>query len=214
MNMPNNQEVIKVQKTINVLLVVTILCSVILLLGCSHKIISTPEKQISGSTKTQEAMKVGSEMDINEKVNKIIPGTTTRKQVIEVFGSPKQYIWGDKTFSETELPNDNYIMDYMNARGVNFWLIGDKVNEVRIESNESYSYKGKLHLGSSIEDVTSLLGEPANVIIGKPIGWEDKVLYKDIEGNIGHCYIDYKSANIRMFFGNYKVAVLYLYAPE
>ena len=149
---------------------------------------------------------------ISEKAKRIIPGKTTREQVIEAFGKPDEYIWGEETFSEENLPDGYYIMVYGEV-GVNFELEGNTVGEVRIESNKDYSYKDKIHLGSSIEDVISFFGEPSKTITGEPIGSQDKVLYKDIEGRTGYCYIEYKDIGVRMFFVDYKVYAFYLCVP-
>ena len=149
---------------------------------------------------------------INEKVKEIIPGKTIRQQVIETFGKPDKYVWGEETFSEENLPADDYIMVY-NGVGVNFWVDGNTVREVRIESNEDYSYEGKISLGSNLEDVIAFFGEPSETVTGEPIGWQDKVLYKNIKGKTGYCYIYYKDIGVRIFFVDYRVRAVYLCIP-
>ncbi len=155
---------------------------------------------------------------INKKVEKIAPGKTTREQVIEIFGKPDKYAWEDETFSEEELPDRvamgaSYVMVYEDA-GVNF-AVSNTVWEARIESNKDYSYEGKIRLGSSVEDVISSLGEPSETVTGEPINWhKNRVLYKDVEGETGRCYIYYRDIGIRMFFVDYKVNAFYLRVPD
>jgi RNA polymerase sigma-70 factor (ECF subfamily) len=151
--------------------------------------------------------------DFPERIRRVIPGETTRQQIIEAFGKPDKYLWGDKTFSEEDLP-DRYIMIYADI-GVNFAVSEYEVWEVRVHGNEDYSYEGKIHLGSSVEDVISFLGEPSEIVTGGQINWsKNKVLYRDIEGSAGYCYIHYKDIGVRMFFSDYKVCALYLRKSE
>lgn len=155
---------------------------------------------------------------INEKVKRIIPGKTTREQVIEVFGKPDRYVWGEKTFSEEDLPDlvargGVYVMVYDEV-GVNF-AVWNTVGEVRVESNKDYSYEGRIGLGSSLEDVIYFFGEPSETVAGESINWHtNKVLYKDVKGQTGRCYIYYRDMGIRMFFVDYKVRAFYLRVPD
>jgi RNA polymerase sigma factor (sigma-70 family) len=151
--------------------------------------------------------------DFPERIRQVIPGETTRHQIVEAFGKPDEYLWGEKTFPEGNLP-DRYVMIYGDL-GVNFAVGEYAVWEVRIHGNRDYSYEGKIHLGSSLEDVISFLGEPSETIIGGQIDWNrNKVLYRDVDGTTGHCYIHYKDIGIRMFFSDYKVCGLYLRRRE
>ena len=151
--------------------------------------------------------------DFPEKIRSVIPGDTTSQQIIEAFGKPDEYIWGEKTFLEGNLP-DLYVMIYGDI-GINFAVGEYTVWEIRVHGNEDYSYEGKIHLGSSVEDVISFLGEPSETITGGQINWsKNKVLYRDIEGRAGYCYIHYKDIGVRMFFWDYKVRALYLRKRE
>lgn len=151
--------------------------------------------------------------DFPERIRRVIPGETTRQQIIEAFGKPDEYIWGEKIFSEGDLPN-RYVMVYGDL-GVNFAVGAYEVWEIRVHGNEDYSYEGKIHLGSSVEDVIAFFGEPSETITGGQIDWNNnKVLYKDIEGKTGYCYIHYKDIGVRMFFSDYKVFALYLTKRE
>ncbi|MFC1718377.1 RNA polymerase sigma factor [Candidatus Poribacteria bacterium] len=147
--------------------------------------------------------------DFPERIRSIIPGDTTNQQIIEAFGKPDEYIWGDKTFPEGDLP-DHYLMVYGDL-GVNFAVSDHMVWEVRIHGNEEYSYEGEIRLGSSVDDAISFLGKPSETIAGGQIDWNrDRALYMDTNGRPGYCYIHYKDIGIRMFFLDYKVHVIYL----
>jgi hypothetical protein len=105
-------------------------------------------------------------------------------------------------------------MDYDEA-GVSFAMRYDTVSEVRIESNKHYSYEGKIGLGSSLEDVISFFGGLSEAVTGEKINWfRSNVLYKDVEGEIGRCYMNYKEVGVRMFFMDYKVSAIYLCKPN
>jgi hypothetical protein len=180
--------------------------------------LSCSKPQESYITKQPEELQKMANASINEKVKRIVPGKTTREQVIEAFGKPDRYAWEGETFSEDDLPDriargGSYVMVYEDV-GVNF-AASDKVWEVRVESNKDYSYEGKIRLGSSVEDVISFFGEPSETVTGEPINWHtNKVLCKDVEGKIGRCYIHYRDIGIRMFFVDYKVRAFYMRIPD
>jgi RNA polymerase sigma factor (sigma-70 family) len=151
--------------------------------------------------------------DFPERIRSIIPGNTTSQQIIEVFGKPDEYLWGEKIFPEGDLPGC-YVMVYEDL-GVAFAVDENTVWEVRVHGNEDYSYEGKIHLGSSVDDVISFLGEPSETITGGQIDWNrNRILYKDIKGSAGYCYIHYKDIGVRIFFSDYKVRALYLRKPQ
>jgi len=151
--------------------------------------------------------------DINEKLNRVRLGETSREQVVEILGKPDQYIWRTKRFSEANLPDGNYIMAY--GTGVDLWMNGNAVREIRIESSEHYSYEGKIRLRSTLEDAISFFGEPSETVTGEPVDFRrNRVLYRDIKGETGYCYIHYRDMGIRMFFGGYRLRALYLCIPE
>jgi len=152
-------------------------------------------------------------MDMNEKLRVITPGETNREQVVEILGKPDRYVWGSKRFSEGDLPDDNYIMVY--ETGVDLWMDGNAVREVRINSNWDYSYEDRIYLGSSLEDVITFFGKPSETVTGEPIDFRrNRVLHRDIKGETGYCYIHYRDMGIRMFFTDYKLLALYQGIPE
>jgi len=156
--------------------------------------------------------------DFAERVREVIPGKATREQVIEIFGEPDKYAWEKEMFSEEDLPERAekglpYVMVYGDV-GVDFAL-DNTVWEVRVQRNKDYSYEGRIHLGSNLEDVISFFGEPSETVTGESINWHtNKVLYKDVEGKTGNCYIYYRDIGIRMFFVDYRVRAFYLRIPD
>lgn len=56
------------------------------------------------------------------------------------------------------------------------------------------------------------MGQPAETVVGKALRGvvSDGVLYKDIDGNKGHCYCKPADQNVRFFFWDYKVSALYV----
>jgi hypothetical protein len=153
------------------------------------------------------------DLSINKKLELIVPGETNREQVVEVLGKPDRYVWHSKRFSEDELPDGNYLMSY--KEGVSFMMNGNAVREVRIGSCWYYSYEDKIRLGASLEEVIAFLGKPYETVTGEPVDYsKNRVLYRDIKGKTGRCYIHYRDIGIRMFFVGYRLRVFYLVIPE
>jgi len=144
-----------------------------------------------------------------DKIKSIILGNTTIQELINKFGTPDRYSHWDT--SKKEFPDS---VDY-DKLGISFATFGtEKIREIRVEGNDDYLYTGKIHLGSSLDEVISFFGEPSKIVTGGSINCHtNKVLYKDIEGEIGRCYIDYKDVGVRMFFLNDEVCALYLRVP-
>ena len=131
------------------------------------------------------------------------------KQVITTFGQPVKYIWGPKTLSPETLPN-RFVAVYPGDFHV--FMMNDRIVEVRIERGSKYAYAGKLRVGSTLEEALAVLGAPAKTVEGKPIEWSDSenVLFKDIDGQKGHCYYHRPDQSVRVWFADYKVAAIYM----
>jgi beta-lactamase regulating signal transducer with metallopeptidase domain len=130
------------------------------------------------------------------------------EQVLAIFGPPVKYIWGPKTLSPDALPN-RFIAVYPGDFHV--FMMNNHIVEVRFEGNSKYVYAGKLRIGSTLEEALAVLGAPARTVEGEAIDWSaDNVLFKDIDGNKGHCYYHRPDQAVRVWFGNYKVAAIYV----
>jgi len=146
--------------------------------------------------------------DINDKVAQLDIDTAELDDVIRIFGEPEEYIWGNQTFRKDNLPSI-YIASYPN----NFSVVihEGKVSELRFEGADAgYAYQNKLRIGSSLDEVIEVIGQPKEVVVAEQNKFEDGVLYKDIDGKKGHCYYGRSDKSVRLFFADYKVAALYV----
>jgi serine protease AprX len=130
----------------------------------------------------------------------------TLDDVIKAFGEPKQYVWGKEEFTEDKLPAQ-YIAKY--DKGFSVFMVQGKVMELRHEGPDGFSLAGRLKLGDKIDDAVALLGKPQGTVKGKPVGWEDSVIYIDIDGKKGDCYYARSDKSVRLFFSDYRIAAIY-----
>jgi hypothetical protein len=137
--------------------------------------------------------------------------TASKDDVVRILGEPTSYVWGKQTFEKESLP-EIYLMQYHGDFSV--VITKDRVEELRFEMPGPYRFKDTLKVGSTLAEVLQVLGPPIKTIEGQEIGWEDGVLYKDISGRKGHCYYQRQAQGVRMFFGNYRVAAIYLRRTE
>ena len=94
---------------------------------------------------------------------------------------------------------------------VHLFMRWDTIVELRFESPEAdYAFCDKIRVGSSLDEVLEVVGQPAETAEGEQIGWVNNVLYKDIEGTKGRCYYHRPDHNVRFFFSNYKVKAMYI----
>ena len=146
--------------------------------------------------------------DINDQVAQLDIDTATLDDVIDIFGEPVDYAWGDQIYTKDNLP-DVYIARYPNE----FGILMDRgyINELRFESPAAgYVWTGGIQVGSSLDDVLAVVGQPTETVVGQSVANEDGVLYKDINGIVGYCYYRRSDQNVRFFFWNYAVSALYL----
>ena len=149
-------------------------------------------------------------LDINAKVAQLNIDTATLDDVIRIFGEPIEYLWGEKTFTKANLPS-TYIAAYPN--GFSVVISNGKVSELRFAGRGAgYVYRDKLKVGSSLDEVLEVVGQPAETLEGQALSGmaKDGVLYKDMKGRKGSCYYSRRDQGIRFFFLNYKVSALYL----
>jgi hypothetical protein len=145
--------------------------------------------------------------------NKPKPRTTV-KEVVHVLGEPTGYFWGDDAHVHQgkrlpDNPPDFYVLRY--PQGISVAVGGGNVVELRSEGQgQGFTYHGKLHLGSSLDDVLDVLGQPTETVTNKPLGFDAGVLYKDIDGKKGYSYYARPDQNIRCFFMNNQVTALYV----
>lgn len=144
--------------------------------------------------------------NINNKVAQLDTATATLEDVIRIFGEPEKYFWGKETFTKDNLPS-TYILDYPN--GFSIVVSDGLVSELR-HTKHGYVFRGELQVGSSLEEVLDVVGQPTETTIGQPCAYKDGVLYKDIDGKKGYCYYSRRDQRVRFFFMDYKVTALYV----
>lgn len=157
--------------------------------------------------KTEDMMEQTGQLDINAKVARLNIETATVDRVIRIFGEPTKYVWGKERFEKSNLP-DRYILVYPD--GFRIFMMNGRIVEHRHEGPDGYIWRGKLQVGSSLEEVLKVVGRPKKTVVGQPNKFEDGVLYKDIDGKEGGCYYGRERKGVRFFFRDYKVSALYV----
>ncbi|MHC4755349.1 MAG: S8 family serine peptidase [Planctomycetota bacterium] len=149
--------------------------------------------------------------NLTANVAKLDINTATKEDVIEIFGEPLSYNWNKQTFKKENLP-EIYLMRYPGDFLV--FIAKHRVMELRFEKPGPYRFRDTITVGSTLEEVLQVLGPPVKTVEGQEIGRENGVLYKDINGREGWCYYLRRDQGVRMFFGNYRVAAIYLTRTE
>jgi serine protease AprX len=146
--------------------------------------------------------------DLDVKMAQLSKRGTTVQDVIRALGEPEKYSWGTNILNKTNLPGF-YVLQY--PQGVQAVIDGGQVGELRTEQpGPGFTWHGKLRLGSSLEEALNMLPPPSKTVVGKPLGFAANVLYKDIDGEKGHCYYCCPDQGVRLFFWENKVCALYL----
>jgi hypothetical protein len=151
--------------------------------------------------------------DINEKLAQIDINNTTLEDVVNIFGSPITYLWGEETFTKDNLPQ---VYIAVIEKGFSVLVNSNMVTEIRFQGEEEivdytgYVYKDSVKIGSPMEDALKVLDPPQKVVSGEPCNYEDGVLYKNIDGEEGSGYYCLNNQGVRMFFHKNKVAAIYL----
>ncbi len=135
------------------------------------------------------------------------PGTRV-EQAIAALGRPLQYSWENKTLDPEHLPVA-YFLEY--PKGVQVMVNRGLVAELRCEDpGPGFIWRGKLRLGSSLDEVLEALGPPSQTLVGQELTFTPGALFKDIKGQAGYCYYSRPDQHIRLFFRDYRVTALYL----
>jgi hypothetical protein len=167
-------------------------------------------REVIGETIRNEVRGQFSMEDIDAKIAQLSKPGTTADTVIRSLGEPERYFWGDKTFEKNSLP-ETYILQY--PGGVMAAVDNGRVMELRSEQpGPGFAYRGKLRLGSSLDEVLEVIGQPTETVVGKPMDSATAagVLYKDIDGTKGISYYARPEQNLRCFFMNDTVTALYI----
>ncbi|MEN6385625.1 MAG: M56 family metallopeptidase [Phycisphaerales bacterium] len=152
--------------------------------------------------------------EMNQKLSKLDIDTATREDVIKVFGEPEKYMWGNEkvgTFQYYQKDNlpDKYVMFYPNDFRI--FIANNQIVEFRFEGQSDYVFDGELVVGSSLEKVIKVLGEPNEILDGEKIEFKDNVLYKNIQDKpkgIGYYAVPQK--HVRIWLNNDEVRAIYV----
>lgn len=144
-----------------------------------------------------------------QKIAKLDIDSANLQKVLATFGQPLKYVWGPNTLPPDKLPR-RFIAVYPGRFYV--FMLDDRIVELRHERGSKYVFADKLRVGSTLEEALAVLGPPVKTVVGEPIDWENSknVLFKDIDGREGHCYYHRPDRNVRVWFGDYKVAAIYM----
>ncbi|OHB65016.1 MAG: hypothetical protein A2Y76_09410 [Planctomycetes bacterium RBG_13_60_9] len=145
--------------------------------------------------------------DINAKIAQLKIGVSTIQDVVRLLGKPTRYGWEQQTFTEENLPAV-YVATV--AQGPQFLVHNDLVGEIWFEGEDlGYVFRDKIRIGSSLDDVLAVLGQPNETVVGEEILGKNRVLYKDPDGRKGYSYFLSARDGVRMFFLDSKVIALY-----
>jgi bla regulator protein blaR1 len=151
-----------------------------------------------------------SDMDFRQtfpaKLARLNIDTAGRNDIVAIFGEPGQYVWGRDNFTKDNLPQ-RYCMFYPDRFSI--FMMNDKIVELRYE-HPGYFYRDKLQVGSTLEDVIAVVGEPTETVQGKKNEFKDGVLYKNTDGRAGSAYYALRDQHVRFFFQDDKVTALYM----
>jgi serine protease AprX len=144
--------------------------------------------------------------DINRKIAQICTGPADFNDVIKIFGQPSGYDYGGQSFKLEDLPVERYWIRYTDS--IHIFMRRDKVEGLEIV-DPAYVFNGKIPMDSSLERVLSIVGQPKETVVGER-GWEDCVLYKDINGRVGWCQYRREDLNADFRFLNYTLKCIHI----
>jgi hypothetical protein len=153
----------------------------------------------------------GESKEFMAKVNQVNINDSNVDDIIRILGQPLSYHGnGNKALTQDNLP-EQYGMQYPNY----FWVYINKGKLVEFQLGEDcatlgYVFRDKIGIDSPLGEVLKVVGQPVKIVEGQPNGWENGVLYKDINGKIGECYYESRDQGVRIFFRDYKVTTICL----
>jgi hypothetical protein len=146
-----------------------------------------------------------------EKIARLDIDTANLDRVIEVLGKPAQFMWGNESYTRDNLPS-HYLMVYPDKFTIH--MAGSKIVELRY-SQPGYFFRDKLQVGSTLEDVLKVVGEPKETVEGKEVKGNESefkggILYTNLDGKKGDCYYPRPDQKVRFIFEDNKVRELYV----
>jgi len=182
--------------------------------------LSTLQAQANSNKRSKANVVSELSKEMNKKVAQLDMSKATREDVISVFGQPQSYQVKGQTFTEENLP-DGYVMAY--ADGLLVFMNNDRIEELLFQK-PGYVFRDRITVGSTLEEVLSVLGSETRTIDGgiyrlergvlytqdgETVEPEDGVLYKDIGHREGYCYCDARATHgVRLLFMGNRVVAL------
>ena len=142
-----------------------------------------------------------------QKIAKLNVDSADLKQVLATFGPPLRYVWGPTILAPDQLPQ-RFVAVY--PSGFRVYMANDRIVELRHERGSTYVFAGKLRIGSSLQEALNLLGAPEKTVTGEENTFQNKVLYRDIDGQKGHDYYHRADQHVRVWFWDDKVIAIYM----
>jgi len=135
----------------------------------------------------------------------------TRNAVTEQLGKPSFYALGNDVLDANNLPN-RYAMVY--PESVHVVIMDDRIIRVAILS-PGYLFRGKVQVGSSLDEVLEVLGPPRKTIEGARMrdimtSPEDDVFYKNLDGVEGTCAYQARAKGVMVGLNDGRVSTLVL----
>jgi hypothetical protein len=162
-----------------------------------------------GAATLTNAQQTSATSNLNAMVAQIDIDNAKIDDVIQLFGNPARYIWGEEIIAPEDLQKrKTYVIDY--GGGFHILMVKGQIMELRFEHNPQYIYQGRLRVGDSIEDALRVMGAPSETVAGEKLTFKDGVLYRDIDGQKGYCYYHRSDQRLRLFFANDKVTAIYV----
>lgn len=153
------------------------------------------------------AVQTSAPAGINAQAAQLNLETARLNDLTRVFGAPEKYVWGERTFTKDNLPA---LYLAMFPGGVMAVMQDGRLYELRF-NQPGYAFRGKLQVGDTIDQALAVLGPPRSTERGAAkVSYQDGVLYLDVGGRPGAGYYGRADLGVRMFFGDGKVAGLYL----
>ncbi|RPI72888.1 MAG: hypothetical protein EHM45_21555, partial [Desulfobacteraceae bacterium] len=132
-------------------------------------------------------------IDYNAKVAQVEFGITGLQEVKTLFGEPVKY--------EGDVNSDSYWLIYPDYFCI--WMVSGAVKEVRFGFvNLGYACFNGIGIGSHLDKVIANVGYPNKTVYNEPNGYEDGVLYINIDGRRDEHYYERKDRHVRFYFRN------------
>jgi hypothetical protein len=176
---------------------------------CGKSILALMLSIVLGAMTLTSAQGRSAASDLNTKVAQLDIDNAQLDDVIQLFGNPARYVWGEEIIASEDLLKRNaYVIDY--GGGFHIFMVKGRVMELRFEHNSQYVHQGKLRVGDSIDDALKAMGAPKEIVVGEKLTFRDGVLYRDIDGRNGYGYYHRADLKLRLFFADDKITAIYV----